>query len=151
MKCSQIVLSLALLGTALSVPSSSIGKPPYFILAGDSTTASEGGWGDALLSYLIDPADGTNPAKNGATTVSFRDEGLWDQALKNIPQHRADFEPLVTLQFGHNDQKPEKNITLDQFRDNLSEMAQEVEELGGIPVSCDELCRQPVKHVRKGI
>jgi lysophospholipase L1-like esterase len=144
MRFSKIHLPIAFLGQALFVPASTIGKPPYFILVGDSTTASGGGWGDALLSYLIDPADGTNPAKNGATTVSFRDEGLWNQAVEQIAGHRVDFEPLVTLQFGHNDQKPEKNITLDQFRDNLSSMGQEVRELGGIPVSGDV----PTVHLR---
>lgn len=108
--------------------------PPYFVLTGDSTVASGGGWGTGFLPTLTNSANGTNPAKNGATTVSFRAEGLWDIAIKAVKTHIEDYHPIVTIQFGHNDQKPEKNISLAQYKQNLIDLANEVKSAGGTPV-----------------
>lgn len=117
-----------------ALPRETVQKPPYFILTGDSTVAVDGGWGYGFLSYVQSPADGINPAKGGATTVSFRAQGLWDQALQAVRDNAADFDPIVTIQFGHNDQKAEANISNEQFRENLITMGNEVKEAGGTPV-----------------
>ncbi|GKT84428.1 GDSL-like lipase/acylhydrolase [Colletotrichum tofieldiae] len=37
---------------------------------------------------------------------------------------------MFRLQFGHNDQKPEKNISLDQYQTNLGNLAKEIKALG---------------------
>lgn len=42
--------------------------------------------------------------------------------------------PWVTIQFGHNDQKPAKNISLAQYQENLIALAEEVKTVGGTPV-----------------
>ncbi|EJT75795.1 hypothetical protein GGTG_05725 [Gaeumannomyces tritici R3-111a-1] len=119
--------------------------PPYFILTGDSTVAVGGGWGDGFLSFLLaPPAAGTNPAKSGATTVSFRAEGRWDAALAGVraAAAAAEYGPVVTMQFGHNDQKPDKGISPDQFQGNLKRMAKEVLEAGGTPILITSLTRR---------
>lgn len=109
-------------------------KPPYFILTGDSTVAVKGGWGDGFLSFVKAPAEGINPAKSGATTVSFRRQGLWDKALQAVRDNAANAQPIVTMQFGHNDQKPAANISTEQFRNNLEVMSREAREAGAFPV-----------------
>ncbi|KAL8376691.1 hypothetical protein RB595_007690 [Gaeumannomyces hyphopodioides] len=116
--------------------------PPYFILTGDSTVAVGGGWGDGFLSFLLGPAGGVNPAKSGATTVSFRAEGRWDAALASVRAAAAAHSPVVTIQFGHNDQKPAKGISPDQFQGNLTRMAEEVLDAGGTPILITSLTRR---------
>lgn len=47
---------------------------------------------------------------------------------------------LTPRQFGHNDQKEEKGISIDQYKANLKQFAQDVKDAGGNPVSSsDEL------------
>jgi lysophospholipase L1-like esterase len=132
-------LSTALM--AASQPTACI-RPSYFVLTGDSTVASGGGWGTGFLPTLTNGANGTNPAKNGATTVSFRAEGLWDVAIKAVRDHVDDYRPIVTIQFGHNDQKPDKNISLAQYKQNLIDMADQVKEAGGTPILVTSLTRR---------
>lgn len=131
--------------------------PAAFFLAGDSTTATNGGWGDGFLAETLqNGAWGTNFAKSGATTVSFRNEGLWDdtiEAVKNVSAN-GDYTAWVTiqgrcrpdqlfsnapltqyLQFGHNDQKAAAGISLQEFSDNLAKFVDEVRDAGGYPVS----------------
>ncbi|CZS81647.1 unnamed protein product [Fusarium graminearum] len=117
-------------------------KSPFFILTGDSTVATGGGWGDALLNGTKKPGGGINLAKNGATTVSFRDLGLWDAALDNVKTQKAKHEAIVTIQFGHNDQK---TLTLEQYSDNLSTMIGEVKAAGGTAIIITSLTRRTFK------
>jgi lysophospholipase L1-like esterase len=70
------------------------------VLVGDSTVNDEGGWGQGFRASLVGPLTVINLAKNGRSSKSFRDEGLWAPVLTRI----ADF---VLIQFGHNDE-PEK-------------------------------------------
>ena len=113
-------------------------NPPAFFLAGDSTTAVQssggGGWGNGFLSFLESPAWGENLGHNGATTVSFVEGGDWDTVLGLVADNRDEFDTYVTIQFGHNDQKPEKGISLEQFQTNLENLASEVKEAGATPV-----------------
>lgn len=94
---------------------------PAVLLGGDSTVAScpagetpMSGWGAHLagpLNARVNHARGAaglppatvgvlNAAKGGATTASYREEGLWDALLQ--ASRPGD---TVVLQFGHNDQK----------------------------------------------
>ncbi|ELQ42995.1 acetylesterase [Pyricularia oryzae Y34] len=107
---------------------------PYFVLTGDSTTAVNGGWGDGFLSFLQGGAAGWNTAKSGATTASFRAQGLWDGAVRRVREKVGEYKPVfVTIQFGHNDQKEAAGISLDQFQRNLEDMVREVAGAGGVP------------------
>lgn len=83
--------------------------PPVTIhLVGDSTMADkpnpsenpERGWGQMLPALLPDSVEVRNHARNGRSTRSFIDQGLWAAAL-------AEIRPgdVVFIQFGHNDEK----------------------------------------------
>lgn len=140
MKTFTLTTTTALLLLVLSrTTSSAAANPPAFFLAGDSTTAVQssggGGWGNGFLSFLVSPAWGENLGHNGATTVSFVDGGDWDTVLGYVSDNRDEFDTYVTIQFGHNDQKPEKGISLEQFQTNLENLATEVKEAGATPVS----------------
>ncbi|KAH7322957.1 acetylesterase [Stachybotrys elegans] len=117
-------------------------KPPYFITVGDSTVAIDGGWGDGFLSYLQDGADGINTGKSGATTASYRWEGLWDKAIAAVEANKEAFSPIVTIQFGHNDQKPQNGVSEPAFQQNLQTMAEEVQRAGGTPIIITSLTRR---------
>ncbi|KAK8047397.1 carbohydrate esterase family 12 protein [Apiospora saccharicola] len=123
-------------------------KPPAFILAGDSTTAVQsaggGGWGNGFLSFLrAPPAWGVNKGHNGATTVSFVQGGDWANVTELIDQKNAEgFQVWVTVQFGHNDQKPDKNISLSQFTTNLATLAHTIQSHQAHPILLTPLTRR---------
>lgn len=136
MKSHLLISALAALGRA--APRASRASPPAFFLAGDSTTAivstGGGGWGDGFLSFLTEHAQGENLGHNGATTVSFVRDGDWADLLRLVRKAHDQYDVFVTIQFGHNDQKPEKGISLDEFQGNLEGLAKEVREAGATPV-----------------
>ncbi|KAI1373294.1 carbohydrate esterase family 12 protein [Hypoxylon crocopeplum] len=117
-------------------------KPPAFFLAGDSTTALDGGWGNGLLAPLISPAWGVNIGKSGATTASFEAGGYWANVTKHLQDNVAKFDCYVTISFGHNDQKETSGVTFDQYQANLIRFANEVKSLGGIPLLTSSLTRR---------
>lgn len=131
------LLDLALIlssswGLVQATPTIRASKPPYFFLIGDSTVAAGGGWGDGLLPYLKDPAQGENRGEGGTTTESWKANGRWEDLIEGIEANASDYEPIVTVQFGHNDQK---DMELDVFKTNMVDIAAEIEEAGGTPVS----------------
>ncbi len=77
-------------------------------LMGDSTMADkdlsgqnpERGWGQRLPSHLDSSVCVYNYARNGRSTKSFIDRGLWDQVKKDL--NPGDY---LFIQFGHNDSK----------------------------------------------
>jgi hypothetical protein len=93
---------LAFLPAVLAIPTtlrSSALKPVYWLLAGDSTTAPGGGWGDAFLSTTVAPnSTGHNWAKSGATTKSFRDGGYWASVLDGVKKYKDGYRVYVTIQ-----------------------------------------------------
>ncbi|KAL5117033.1 hypothetical protein ACEQ8H_005120 [Pleosporales sp. CAS-2024a] len=115
----------------------------YWLLAGDSTTAPAGGWGDAFLSTTVAPASsGHNWAKSGATTKSFREDGNWNRVLEGIAQYKQDYQVYVTIQFGHNDQKSSSEVNLTQYATNLGAMAEEATQAGATPILVTSLTRR---------
>lgn len=73
-------------------------KPAAVFLAGDSTTAPDGGWGNSFLSTLVSGASGTNFAVMGATTASFKADGYWAEVLAAVKRSRSIYSPYVTVQ-----------------------------------------------------
>ncbi|KAH6884256.1 acetylesterase [Thelonectria olida] len=143
MRFSHFTVSAGLVAGVMSSPLDiRASKPPYFLLTGDSTVAINGGWGDGFNDFLKDPAKGENHGKSGATTVSFRAQGLWDAVISATNEHAAEYEPIVTIQFGHNDQKAAANISVEQFQANLETMAKEVQAAGGTPILITSLTRR---------
>jgi hypothetical protein len=84
--------------TASPTPNTST-SPVHWLLAGDSTTAPGGGWGDAFLSTTVAPgSSGANYGHSGATTASFRAGGDWDRVLSAIAANRDTKRVYVTIQ-----------------------------------------------------
>ncbi|KAF2397979.1 SGNH hydrolase [Trichodelitschia bisporula] len=141
-----LLLSALLPAVSLAAPlpalTTQAANHPHFLLAGDSTTAPGGGWGNSFLSLLVPPATGTNHARNGQTTVSFRKGGNWDKVLSELKTKKGGADVYVTIQFGHNDQKPDKGISIAQFGNNLVELGREVQKAGGHPILVTPLTRR---------
>ena len=78
-----------------------------------------------------------NFAKGGASTESFRAEGLWDALLE-----LAGEGDLVLIQFGHNDQKRPHLAARTGYAANLRTMVAEVGALGAVPVLCTSVERR---------
>jgi lysophospholipase L1-like esterase len=114
------------------------------LLAGDSTVANcptyeypMSGWGARLAPHTYTRATVHNFAQGGASTESFRDEGLWDRLLAE-----AGDGDLVLIQFGHNDQKKPHLAARTGYSANLRIMVAEVRALGGLPVLCTSVERR---------
>ncbi|WP_314214492.1 rhamnogalacturonan acetylesterase [Pseudarthrobacter equi] len=114
------------------------------LLAGDSTVANcptheypMSGWGAQLAPHVYRRAAVHNFAKGGASTESFREEGLWTALLAEA----GEFD-LVLLQFGHNDQKKQHLAARTGYAANLRTMVGEVRALGAAPVLCTSVERR---------
>ncbi|BCW49774.1 rhamnogalacturonan acetylesterase [Arthrobacter sp. StoSoilB13] len=114
------------------------------LLAGDSTVAAcpsyeypMSGWGAHLAPETYWWAAVHNYAKGGATTESFRDEGLWYQLLDQTVKG-----DLVLIQFGHNDQKRGHLAARTGYTENLKRMVADVRSKGGIPILCTPVERR---------
>lgn len=124
-------------------------EPIIIYMVGDSTMANkpyskgnpEKGWGQVFPLYFKEGIKIENHAKNGRSSKSFRDEGLWDIVLEKIkPGH------YVIIAFGHNDQKqdsPERYSAPDtDYRKNLERYVRETRNKGGIPVLATPIMRR---------
>lgn len=114
------------------------------LLAGDSTVANcptseypMSGWGAQLAPRTYRWGTVHNVAKGGASTESFRDEGLW-AALLGI----AGPDDLVLIQFGHNDQKRQHLAARTGYAANLRTMVGDVRSAGAAPVLCTSVERR---------
>ena len=114
------------------------------LLAGDSTVANcptheypMSGWGAQLPRHVYTWAAVHNFAKGGASTESFREEGLWGQLLETAAEG-----DLVLIQFGHNDQKKVHLAARTGYAANLRTMVADVRALGAVPVLCTSVERR---------
>src|SRR6185312_9710018 len=57
------------------------GAPVRIVLAGDSTVNNGGGWGPGFCALLTPNVECINLARNGRSSKSFYDEGLWKNVL----------------------------------------------------------------------
>jgi lysophospholipase L1-like esterase len=108
------------------------------VLVGDSTVAEEGGWGPGLCASVTGNVTCIDLAKNGRSSKSFIDEGLWAKALAERGQY-------YFIQFGHNDGKPKQALHTDPettFSANLHRYISDVRQLGGIPILVTPLSRR---------
>lgn len=111
------------------------------VLVGDSTTATEGGWGPGFCATVTANVTCIDLGVNGRSTKSLIDEGLWAKALAA----KGDF---YTFQFGHNDQKddPLRHAGADGlYSENLHRFVQDVRAQGGIPIVLSPLSRRTFK------
>ena len=110
--------------------------PVTFFMVGDSTMAnkdvSEGkperGWGMMFANFFTEDVVVDNHARNGRSSKSFIDEGLWQNVLDKIKP--GDY---VFIQFGHNDEKNDPHRHTDAgttFDENLRRMVKEAKAKG---------------------
>ncbi len=140
----KITFGIAIIVTALML------NPPKkkikLFLAGDSTCAikepkafPEMGWGMPFVYFWDSAVTVVNKAKNGRSTSSFRDEGLWKQIMDE--GGKGDY---VFIQFGHNDEVPTKKTytTEGEFKTNLTNYVKEAREQKMIPVLLTPVARR---------
>lgn len=101
MSCTFPRLLVALLfGIALGACSTTAHNParpaPRIALIGDSTQTEKQGYGTGFCANLVEAVNCMNHAKGGASTKTYRAEGLWSAALAAKPD-------WMLIQFGHND------------------------------------------------
>lgn len=136
-------------------------KPVRILMAGDSTMADkvltktvmdsltgtttevpflERGWGQLLPEFINQKAIVKNYAKNGRSTRTFIEEGLWTDLLANT--RKGD---VVIIQFAHNDgavTKTERYTNPAQFRLNFIAFVAEVKAKGATPILCTPVARR---------
>ncbi|WP_407271197.1 rhamnogalacturonan acetylesterase [Radiobacillus sp. PE A8.2] len=108
-------------------------------LAGDSTVTDQSiegyplsGWGQSLPQYIKADAVVSNHAVSGRSTKSFIDEGRLDAILDQMKKG-----DLLFIQFGHNDQKPDKARFTEPFssyKENLKKYIDGAKERQAIPI-----------------
>lgn len=115
--------------------------PFKIVLVGDSTVATEGGWGPGFCATVTSNVTCVDLAVNGRSSKSYLDEGLWKNALAEQGQY-------YFIQFGHNDQKPDPARHTDPqtgFKDNLRLYIRETRAASAIPILVTPLSRRNYK------
>ncbi len=122
-------------------------KKIRIFMAGDSTmsikdphTYPETGWGMPFANFWDSTVSIVNRAKNGRSTKTFISEGLW----KSIYDEAGEGD-YVFIQFGHNDESPEKKeryATPDTFKMNLTRFVTETREKKAIPILITPVSRR---------
>jgi lysophospholipase L1-like esterase len=112
-------------------------RPILIAIAGDSTVANyptavpQAGWGQFLPQRFDAGVRVVNLAKNGRSTKTFLQEGLWAQVLGQKPD-------IVLIQFGHNDSHtpdhPEHTEAAGEYQALLSRFVDEARAGGAVPV-----------------
>ncbi|MBQ3635231.1 MAG: pectin esterase [Bacteroidales bacterium] len=131
-------------------------KPTIFMI-GDSTMANkslrsgneERGWGQALPGFLDGEVRVSNHAKNGRSSKSFIDEGLWAEVEKQM--QAGDY---LIIQFGHNDEKPKEDRHTDPgstFDANLRMFAKVAKSKGATPIICNSIVRRNFAKVEDAV
>ncbi len=118
-------------------------------MIGDSTMADkdiskgnpERGWGMVFENFTDPSVRVINYARNGRSTKSFIDEGLWDRVKANMRQ--GDY---LFIEFGHNDEKSNKPSVYaapwGAYQDNLRLFINTARELGVTPVLLTPVARR---------
>lgn len=108
-------------------------------LIGDSTQTDNAGYGRGLCANFDQSVDCVNLAKGGASTKTYREQGLWDRALASKPDY-------MVIQFGHNDMETpehlERQVTMAQYEHNLRDFVTQAREAGIKPVLVTPLSRR---------
>ena len=134
-------------------------RPVHIFMAGDSTMANkafyknftdslsgditpvpfmERGWGMYVQELFGNNAIIKNYAKNGRSSRTFIEEGLWQQILDNI--QKGDY---VIIQFGHNDMPSKKSSTTpEEFRGYITQYVNDARAKGATPILCTPVQRR---------
>ena len=142
MKYVSTILLLFII-TGFSLPEK---KKIKIFMAGDSTMAikaprafPETGWGMPFVHFWDTSVTVINKAKNGASTRTFTEDGLWQLILQ-----QAEAGDYFFFQFGHNDEVPAKKsyTTEKEFMNNLKRFILESRNKNAIPVLLTPVARR---------
>jgi len=118
------------------------GAPVKIVLAGDSTVNNGGGWGPGFCADLTPNVDCVNLARNGRSSKSYYDEGVW----KDVLAAHGDY---ILIQFGHNDMPgkgPERETDPETtYAANMRRYITEARAEGARPVIVTSLSRRTYK------
>lgn len=126
-------------------------------MIGDSTMADkvltggnpERGWGHVLPGFFTEDVRIENHARNGRSSKSFINEGLWKTVVDRIKP--GDY---VFIQFGHNDEKADESRHTDAgttFDANLRRFVKETRDKGGIPVLFNSIVRRNFRENKDAV
>jgi lysophospholipase L1-like esterase len=108
-------------------------------LIGDSTQTNNAGYGRGFCANLTAKIDCVNMAKGGASTKTFREQGLWERSLQTRPDY-------MLIQFGHNDMESKdhnpRQTTMAEYEVNLRKYVDEARAAGIKPVLVTPLTRR---------
>jgi lysophospholipase L1-like esterase len=108
-------------------------------LIGDSTQTNNAGYGRGFCANVTAQVDCVNMAKGGASTKTFREQGLWERSLQTRPDY-------MLLQFGHNDLESKDHLprqtTMAEYEANLRRYIEEARAAGIKPVLVTPLTRR---------
>ncbi len=111
-------------------------------LIGDSTQTNHAGYGRGFCANLKPTVDCVDMAKGGASTKTFREQGLWARSLATKPDY-------MVIQFGHNDAEKvdgiaeaDRQVSLAVYEANLRRYVNEARAAGIKPVLCTPLTRR---------
>ncbi len=108
-------------------------------LIGDSTQTDHAGYGRGFCANLTQAVDCVNMAKGGASTKTFREQGLWERSLATKPDY-------MLIQFGHNDMQSAdhnpRQTTMADYEANLRKYVEEARAAGVKPILVTPLTRR---------
>ncbi len=108
-------------------------------LIGDSTQTNNAGYGRGFCANLTKEVDCLNMAKGGASTKTFREQGLWQRSMETRPDY-------MVIQFGHNDMESRdhnpRQTTMAQYEANLRRFVEEARAAGIKPILVTPLTRR---------
>ena len=108
-------------------------------LIGDSTQTNNAGYGRGFCANVTPQVDCVNMAKGGASTKTFREQGLWERSLQTRPDY-------MLIQFGHNDLESKDHLprqtTMTEYEANLRKYVEEARATGIKPVLVTPLTRR---------
>ncbi|MDR3429369.1 GDSL-type esterase/lipase family protein, partial [Silvimonas sp.] len=132
------VLATGCLGSAQQTPHPS--AKTRIALIGDSTQTRNAGYGLGFCANLTADVICINDSKGGASTKTYRQDGLWDKALADKPDY-------MLIQFGHNDQEtkahlPRQTNLQTEYPVNLKRYVEEARAHGIVPILVTPLTRR---------
>ncbi len=130
---------------AFDAATAAVRKPGTVVrvdLIGDSTQTDNAGYGRGFCANLTAAVDCLNMAKGGASTKTYREQGLWERALATKPDY-------MVIQFGHNDAEKvdgvaemDRQVSMAVYEANLRRYVTEARAAGIKPVLCTPLTRR---------
>jgi len=128
---------------AFDVATAAVRKPGTTVridLIGDSTQTNNAGYGRGFCANFTAQVDCVDMARGGASTKTFRADGIWDRALLTKPDY-------MVIQFGHNDavsktQPLPRQVPLPDYIANLKQFVTEARAAKITPVLCTPLTRR---------